>query len=447
MAFSEGKRKLVHMSMLGFALLLRWLDWRGAALMAFAAVVYNLFVLPRLHGEALVRHGERGASRSWPIVYYAISVLILILVFPTRLHVAAAGWAVMAMGDGFAGLMGRRFGTRKLSWNPAKSVVGTWSFVVAGSLAAWGMSLWVSAGAVPAAWLAAAAFLAALAAGLVESLPTGIDDNLTVPLVAGAVDFLVLSVRPEALDTRLLVHTAGGLCLAAGMGLLAWAAKSVDASGFVAGLVVGGAVFTGLGWPGFIVLFAFFFLGSLATKVGYKEKAARGIAQDKGGRRGARNAVAKGTVGAVAALAAALTPWGDLLRVAFAASFATAAADTVSSEIGKRYGKTAYLATNFRRVEPGTEGAVSLEGTLAGIAGAALLALVAWGAGLLSPAGAVAAGIAGVVGNYLESVAGSLVAGGHGQGQGLENEVMNFFNTLVGAALGAAFFAAWRYLA
>lgn len=50
------------------------------------------------------------------------------------------------------------------------------------------------------------------------------------------------------------------------------------------------------------------------------------------------------------------------------ASFCSKAADTVSSEIGKAYGSQAYLVSTFRRVPRGTEGAVSLEGSLAGLA-------------------------------------------------------------------------------
>ena len=57
-------------------------------------------------------------------------------------------------------------------------------------------------------------------------------------------------------------------------------------------------------------------------------------------------------------------------QIGFVASFASKLSDTVSSEVGKAYGRTTYLATNFKVVQRGTEGAVSLEGTFAGIAAA-----------------------------------------------------------------------------
>ena len=63
-----------------------------------------------------------------------------------------------------------------------------------------------------------------------------------------------------------------------------------------------------------------------------------------------------------------------IFALAFAAAFATAAADTVSSEIGKAFGRRTFLITTLRPVPRGTDGAVSLEGTLAGVAALAPVA-------------------------------------------------------------------------
>ncbi len=74
-------------------------------------------------------------------------------------------------------------------------------------------------------------------------------------------------------------------------------------------------------------------------------------------------------------------PAAPPLQVGFAASFASKLADTTSSEIGKAYGQTTYLITNLQRVQRGTEGAVSLEGTAAGVAAAAGVAGMAFALG------------------------------------------------------------------
>jgi len=69
-----------------------------------------------------------------------------------------------------------------------------------------------------------------------------------------------------------------------------------------------------------------------------------------------------------------------------AAGLAAALADTMASEIGKALGRTAYSLPDLRRVPAGTRGAVSIPGTLAGLAGAALVAGAAAGIGFLAPA-------------------------------------------------------------
>src|SRR6202011_3022173 len=55
---SEWKRKAVHAGMGLFSLTLRWLDWRVAAAIALAALLFNLFVMPRV-GRGIYRDPEK----------------------------------------------------------------------------------------------------------------------------------------------------------------------------------------------------------------------------------------------------------------------------------------------------------------------------------------------------------------------------------------------------
>jgi uncharacterized protein (TIGR00297 family) len=188
----------------------------------------------------------------------------------------------------------------------------------------------------------------------------------------------------------------------------------------------------GLGTGAVAIMVAFFVVGSLATKVGYRTKAERGIAQEKGGARGARNAWANGAVPAFLALMAALAPplLRDLLVLAYAASVATAAADTCSSEVGKAFGTRTFLITTGRSVPPGTEGAVSLEGTLGGFVGALLVAAVGAVLGLYSWGAALLIALAGLLGSLGESVIGAL----SGDRELMSNDLLNAANTVMGAA-------------
>jgi uncharacterized protein (TIGR00297 family) len=436
----EWLRKAVHIGSGGCALLLHWLPPWGAWLLAAGALAGNLFLLPAATGHALERDAERRGGRAWGIIFYPLSVLILTLVFHDRLEIAAAAWGLMAFGDGLATLFGKLWPVPRLAWNRSKSLAGSLAFVVFGLAAAWPLYLFVAAGhgrdLEPLH-----AFLLILAttllAALLESLATGIDDNLLVPLSAGPALFALTLVDPAlvaAQQPQWAVNLLWGLAVNLLVGGLAWRARAVDASGFAAGMVLGTGIFTFGGGAGYLMLLAFFVLGSGATRVGYAVKQAAGIAQARGGARGVRNAVANCGAGAVLIMLAAATPHGALLLVGFVAAFATAAFDTVSSEIGQVYGRRTFLITTLRPVPRGTEGAISLEGTLAGVAASLLLGGLGVATGLIPVAalGPVLAGaFAGAMG---ESVLGASLEAR----QVVDNEVVNFLNTVAGAAVAVA---------
>jgi uncharacterized protein (TIGR00297 family) len=127
----------------------------------------------------------------------------------------------------------------------------------------------------------------------------------------------------------------------------------------------------------------------------------------------------------------------SLYLLAFVASLATKLADTFASEIGKAFGKTTFLITTLERVEPGTEGAVSLEGTLAAVVGGCALSVYAYAIGLLESRGAVwISTVAAFLATNVESVLGATLQGKKGMSW-MSNEVVNFINTLVGGSFAA----------
>ena len=73
-----------------------------------------------------------------------------------------------------------------------------------------------------------------------------------------------------------------------------------------------------------------------------------------------------------------------MFKIGFAASFAAKLADTFGSEIGKRFGKDTYLITTLKKVDRGTEGGVSIEGTLASFMGSIFMAFVMFRLSIIS---------------------------------------------------------------
>jgi len=439
---SEGLRKLVHVSMAGFAVLLRWIPWWVGSLMALGALLFNILILPRFLGESLMRPEERRKGLRTGVAFYALSVLILVLSFRNHLEVAACAWGILAFGDGAATLFGRWLGAARLPWNHSKSWAGSAAFLIFGALGGCGLMLWVaqryenSPG--PSAALLVSA-VAALAGAVVESLPLELDDNLSVPFLAGGLVFSLQQVEPALWSVSSGALTRSFVVGLAVTGLFALAAKgvgSVSWSGVAGGVAVGTAIATFTGMAGFAVLALFFILGSAATRLGYARKARKGIAQEARGARGVAHAVANCSVPAYLAFLSASTaaPLSGALRVAFVASVATAACDTLGSEVGPLAGGNPVLVTRLRRVPAGTPGAVSLLGTTAGAAAALLLAAVAVLLGMIPPGAVIIVVVAALLGALLESFLGATL-----EPLGLiGSETINFVNTAAGGLAALA---------
>ena len=98
------------------------------------------------------------------------------------------------------------------------------------------------------------------------------------------------------------------------------------------------------------------------------------------------------------------------LTIGYVASLATKLSDTFGSEIGKAYGKSTFLITSLKRVPRGTEGAVSLEGTLAGVIGSILMLVAAVSLNLCPPSisAAIAVTVAAFIATTAESYIGAI---------------------------------------
>jgi uncharacterized protein (TIGR00297 family) len=404
------------------ALLLRWLSWREAALCALAALLFNLFVMPRI-GRGIYRDASKKHDAG--IIAYAGMVLVLILVFRKDLPVAAAIWAMMAFGDPAATIAGRTLGGPVLPWNPQKTWTGLLTnWAVAGGFAVLFFSF-TGGPFAPAAGLAL--FLGAGVYAFCESVRSGLDDNAVAVLpTALAVVTLAarLAQRPAPHDPALGKLVVLALAVNVAVALASTALRLVSRSGALAGVVVGALIWVFGGWRSYLLLLAFFALGSAATRLGYRRKAARGVAQADAGRRGAAHVFAN--CGVPAALAVLHAP-----PIALAAALAAALADTLGTEIGALYGRRAFSLFGFSARPAGAPGAVSGPGTLAGFVGAALVGAAAALLHLLPASRIWVVAAAGLLGALAESALFDL---GERRGFAPDHEFANAFNTLVGAA-------------
>ena len=218
--------------------------------------------------------------------------------------------------------------------------------------------------------------------------------------------------------------------------------KLLTPAGIIHGWILGVLVWGTLGWRGYAVVMFYFLVGSSVTRIGMAQKEAEGIAEKRAGARGPENvwgSALAGTICAVATLFVA-SPVRELLLLAYVASFATKLSDTTASEVGKAYGKSTFLITTLQPVARGTEGAVSLEGTGAGVVASAAIALLGWGVGLIDWVGVGLCVIAAFVATNIESLIGATL---QEQISWMSNEIVNMINTTIGAIAAVLLALAW----
>lgn len=440
---SEEHRQIVHVAMGGLALLLRYLTAWQAMILAGGAVAFNLYALPRLAGT-LYRPGETRRRFTSGIVLYPLSVLLLVVAFSDRLDVVAAAWGVLAFGDGMATLVGRRVRSAPIPWNREKSIAGSVAFVAFGGAAGSFLCWWCRPIVMPPPYLwfsVGMPWLAAMVAAAVESIPIRLDDNVSVPASAGMVLWLTSFISQD-LAIGAAQKAAGVLPLAlmvnVAVSALGYLARTVTISGATAGAIIGIVIVVAGGWGAWTLLVATFAFAVVSSRLGLRRKTLLGIAEAKGGRRGAGNAFANTGVAASAAALGALTYAHGAARIAFVAALAAGGSDTVASEIGKAWGRRTILLPSLQPVPPGTSGAVSAAGTAAGLIGALALSGLGTAVGLIPFSALPAVVAAATIGSFAESLLGStLEAPGV-----LNNDVLNFLNTTIAAAAALAFVGA-----
>ncbi len=184
-------------------------------------------------------------------------------------------------------------------------------------------------------------------------------------------------------------------------------------------------------------LLTLFLLTFTATRFGRAKKQQLGVAEDKRGRNAAQVAANLGVAGLAAAAALSHPLPGACYAVFVAAALAEATADTLASELGEVLGGQPLMVTTRQRVPPGTDGAISLAGTLAGLGGATLVVLVAAITQGLGVRDAVCAGLGAAGGFFVDSLLGATA-----EPRGwLNNDAVNFLSTFVAAVIAGLFFA------
>jgi uncharacterized protein (TIGR00297 family) len=211
--------------------------------------------------------------------------------------------------------------------------------------------------------------------------------------------------------------------------MLARVMGSVTDGGAVAGVLVAFILMLVGGFAGFIPLLTLFLLTVISTRWGYARKLRLGIAERRRGRK-ASQVIANLGAASLCVLPVIWFPeQADLLLVGAMAALAEAAADTVSSELGQATARGAYMITDFRDVPIGTNGAISVEGTIAGCVAACIVSWVSATSGLVDWRWTPVIAFGGIAGMFLDSILGATWENAGKMG----NDSVNFVSTVFAA--------------
>ena len=196
-----------------------------------------------------------------------------------------------------------------------------------------------------------------------------------------------------------------------------------------------------LGAPSWLVLLILFaLLGFIVTKFRMGLKQELGVQEGKKGERTYKNVIANSLVPLLAAIGAFVLgeEYYTLMAVAYIASISVAAADTVASEVGSLSPKV-YMITTGKKVKAGIDGGISLEGTIACIAGGIVAAYMGcslilselWGTTF------IILGVIGIIGCMIDSFIGATL-----ERQGIVGKLgTNILSMACGAVIALAIWA------
>jgi uncharacterized protein (TIGR00297 family) len=209
----------------------------------------------------------------------------------------------------------------------------------------------------------------------------------------------------------------------------------VTLSGAMVGAMICFVLFASAGPGGFVVLLTLFIVTWIATRLGRSRKQRLGTAERREGRTGSQ-VLANLGVAAICGMAHAFR--GDpVWLLAMTAALAEAASDTVSSEAGQAFSDQSRLLTTFETVPAGTDGGITLAGTIAGTGAALVISAVCIWTGILPARWRWIAAAAGALGMLADSLMGALL-----ERRGwLTNDTVNFAGTLIAAGLAAEYLA------
>ncbi len=368
----EITRKLVHIltGLLIFFAPNVFYSGIPAILLAVTFITVNFFAI-----QFNLLKGMHGTNRhSYGTVYYPLSFLILVLLFwDLAPYIISISILVLAVGDASAAIVGENLRFPHLFYltSDKKSFEGSAVMFTTTLLIVYGSMIYLNIK--PPFDPVIIAAVTALFATVFEAVSSRGFDNCTVPLSTAFMLHHFIASPSYHLPEQMVI----GIILAVLIGIVSFYFKFLAVSGSVATFLLATIIYGVGGWKWTTPILTFFIASSLLSKFGKAQKKKIEIIFDKTDKRDAGQVVANGGVAGIIILLWHFFPHDTELYYFYIASIAAVTADTWGTEIGTLWkGKPRSIVT-LQKVEPGTSGGVSLQGTFGALTGAMIVTISA----------------------------------------------------------------------
>jgi uncharacterized protein (TIGR00297 family) len=228
-------------------------------------------------------------------------------------------------------------------------------------------------------------------------------------------------------DTEILLRFIIGFGITLVFGAIAFIREMVDDTGFLTGIILFTVTYVFMDWKGYFIVAVFFIITGIAIEAESKDKAAKGEFELYKAKRPIDKVLGRCLAPALFAALFFVTDKFEF-QLAFVASYAASAFDTVSTKFGQLLSKEAVSVMGFKRVHRRTPGGISWQGSIFGILAAVTIAAAAFFIGLLRRWDVLTVIISACIGSYIDSVLNAYSF----QKRQIQNEFINFFSSMVG---------------
>lgn len=182
----ETFRQLIHASGI-FIVFLNYFLHPNTVMLICLAIVLSVELIFRIDkkrhifffSEILRRSKRDDDERGF--IYFFVGAIITLYLFKFNIAIVNAAIIFLVLGDSASTIIGKKFGKHKLPLNKNKTIEGSIAFLIIGFIGAL-----TQLPPIPA-------FIGALSGALTEAY-SPIDDNITIPLISGAVMTLIIFI-------------------------------------------------------------------------------------------------------------------------------------------------------------------------------------------------------------------------------------------------------------